>query len=57
MKGNIALVYDMEEEKKLCEWCGMRKVEEKKILVLGIGRLDLCSKCSLFFVPPWSDKG
>jgi hypothetical protein len=54
MEGNAALVYDVAEE-KLCEWCRMREVEEEAILVLGIGRLDLCGKCSLFFLPPGFD--
>ena len=31
----------------------MREVEEEKVLVLGLGRFDLCGKCSLFFLPPW----
>jgi hypothetical protein len=54
MEGNAALVYDVEEE-KLCEWCRMRKAESEG-LVLGIGRLQLCEKCELFFLPPWFDK-
>ena len=56
MEGNAALVYDVAEE-KLCEWCRMREVEEEAILVLGIGRLDLCGTCSLFFLPPGFENG
>ncbi len=56
MEGRVALVYEVEEEEKLCAWCGMRPVEEERVLVLGMGRLDLCGKCSQYFVPPWFDK-
>jgi hypothetical protein len=56
MECAVALVCDVPEE-ELCEWCRMREVEEERVLVLGIGRLDLCGKCSQFFLPPTFGKG